>query len=306
MSAALRLGTRGSPLALWQAHWVAKQIEVQAGRAVEIVVVKSRAEEFPSKQLSQLGVGVFTAQLDEELLESRIELAVHSMKDLPSTETAGLCIAATPERESPWDAFLSRSGRPFTEMAHGARIGTSSPRRAAQLLAQRPDLDIVPIRGNVATRLRKLEEGLDGTILAHAGLKRLDQEEIITEVFDLDVLVPAVAQGALAVVTREDDPQTRQVCAALEHAETRTRTTAERSFLRRLRGGCQVPAGALATIDGDELTITAVLAAPDGSTCLRGERRGAPEEAGAIGDALARELLAAGGAEIVATLHEGR
>ena len=301
----LRLGTRGSPLALWQARWVAERVEAAGSCEVALEIVKTTAEQFPEKALTQMGIGIFTAELDNALLERRIDFAVHSLKDVPSTLHPELAIAAVPERESPWDAFVSRDGTRLEDLPRGARLGTSSPRRQAQLRWRRPDLEMVPLRGNVQTRLRKVEEeGLAGTVLAHAGLRRLGQEDVITHLLKTDVLVPAVAQGALGVVTRADDDDTREILSVLEHRESRVRVEAERGYLRRLRGGCQVPAGALAEHDsgGDQLHLVAVLAAPDGSRCLRGERRGPASEAETLGESLADELLAQGGQEILAEM----
>jgi hydroxymethylbilane synthase len=300
----LRLGTRGSPLALWQARWVAERIEA-AGRAVALEIVKTTAEKFPEKALTGMGAGIFTAELDAALLEGRIDLAVHSLKDVPSTIHRELTIAAVPERESPWDAFLSRDGTPLDNLPRGARLGTSSPRRQAQLWWRRPDLEMVPLRGNVQTRLRKVEEqGLAGTVLAHAGLRRLGQEDLITHLLEAEVLVPAVAQGALGVVTRAGDRETRGIVAALDHRTSRVRVEAERAYLRRLRGGCQVPAGALAEHDPrtGEVRMVAVLAAPDGSRLLRREGRGAADQAETLGERLADEILAEGGDGILAEM----
>ena len=301
----LRLGTRGSPLALWQARWVAERIEAAGPWQVELETVKTTAEHFPEKALTQMGVGIFTAELDRALLEKRIDLAVHSLKDVASNHHPDLTIAAVPERESPWDAFLSRDGTRLDDLPEAARIGTSSPRRQAQLLWHRPDLEIVPLRGNVETRLRKVEERrLSGTVLAHAGLRRLGKEDLITQLLKADILVPAVAQGALAIMTRAADDEIRRILSALDHPESHLRVKAERAYLRRLRGGCQVPAGALAEYDAkaDELRLVAVLAAPDGSQCLRGERAAPASRAEALGIDLAEELLSQGGDEILAAM----
>lgn len=284
---------------------MAERIEDARGCEVALEIVKTTAERFPEKALTGMGAGIFTAELDNALLEGRIDLAVHSLKDVPSNLHPDLAIAAVPERESPWDAFLSRDGTSLDDLPRGARLGTSSPRRQAQLWWRRPDLEMVPLRGNVQTRLRKVEEkGLAGTVLAHAGLRRLGQEHLITHLFEADVLVPAVAQGALGVVTRADDGEMRSILGALDHRESRVRVEAERAYLRRLRGGCQVPAGAIAEHDPrtDELRMVAVLAAPDGSRLLRHERRGAASEAGKLGETLAEELLAQGGDGILAEM----
>ena len=311
MESQLRLGTRGSPLARWQARWVAEKIASGGRREVELEIVKTAAEQFPETALSKIGaltkmgVGIFTAELDRALLEKRIDLAVHSLKDVPSALHPELSIAAVPERESPWDAFISRDGTRFEDLPEASRIGTSSPRRQAQLLWRRPDLEMVPLRGNVATRLSKVEERkLAGTVLAHAGLIRLGLEDQVTHLLEAEVLVPAVAQGALGVVTRAADDDVRGILSALDHRESRLCVEAERAYLRRLRGGCQVPAGALAEYDagGDHLRLVAALAAPDGSRCIRGERTGPATEAEALGRDLAEELLGRGGDEILAAM----
>lgn len=302
----MKLGTRGSPLALWQAERVKAALEECAsGLAIEIVVVKTSGESFPEQPIVEIGSGVFSRELDDALTSGAIDLAVHSLKDLPCDYPAELLIAAVPERESPLDAFVSADGTSLDDLPAGAKIGTGSPRRKAQILARRPDLEVVPLRGNVQTRLRKIaDEGLAGTILAHAGLRRLGMENVITHTFEADVLVPAVGQGALAVTTRRDDDATCEHVERLDDIETRRRVTAERAFLRELRGGCQAPVGALATLDGDEMSIEAVLAKPDGSICLRKSSRGCIDEGETLGREAALDLLSRGGDAILEELSE--
>jgi hydroxymethylbilane synthase len=299
----LRLGTRGSPLALWQAKWVQDTLrETQPERPVEVVIVKTQAEKFPERDLPEIGVGVFTKELDDALERGDIDCAVHSLKDVPSELDPALRLVAVPARESPLDAFVSSDGTLLANLPKGAALGTGSPRRKAQLLAYRPDLRIVPLRGNVGTRLRKMkEQGLAGTILAHAGLRRLAQEDAITELLSPDVVLPAVSQGALAIVARKIDTETHALLATLDHPPSHGRVLAERGFLRTLRGGCQVPAGALATIeaDGTSLRIQAVLAATDGSRLLKGEQRGHIDKGAALGASLGTELLEGGGEDIL-------
>ncbi len=316
-SKTLRLGTRGSPLALWQARWVRDALcRVEPSLDVELVVVHTRAENFPEKELAAIGVGVFTRELDEALLWRDIDLAVHSLKDVPSILQPDLTIAAVPERESPLDAFISRDRTPLEALPQGAKIGTGSPRRKAQLLYFRRDLEIVPLRGNVGTRLSKVEEqGLAGTILAHAGLKRMGEEARITQLLEADLLLPAVSQGALAVLTREENHEAQALLAALDHRQSRLRVSAERAFLGRLRGGCQVPVGALATFSGrgakaespseEEMLLQAVVVAPDGSARVRGERTGPSVEAESLGTHLAEELLERGGKAILEGMEKG-
>jgi hydroxymethylbilane synthase len=297
----LRLGSRGSPLALWQAGWIRDRLlGGHPGLAVELVVMRTRAESFPERALEEIGSGIFTREFDTALIDRRIDIAVHSLKDIPSAMPRELMIAAVPERESPLDALVSAGGVPLAALAPGARVGTGSPRRKAQLLALRPDLEVVPLRGNVDTRLGKIATGgLAGTILAYAGLKRLGKEAVISEVLDPARMVPAVGQGALAVSCRVDDAATRRLLEPLEHPPSRLAIEAERSFLRRLEGGCQVPAGALATLEGTTLRLAGVLAAPDGSISLRGELSGDTAGALRLGEELADDLLRRGGDRIL-------
>ncbi len=300
-----RLGTRGSPLALWQAEWVARQLKAEdSGLEIEIVKVRTLAEKFPESEVAEIGVGIFTRELDEALLRGDIDFAVHSLKDIPTEVDPRLEITAVPTRESPFDAFISADGTTLAHLPRGARIGTGSPRRRAQLLCARPDLEIMPLRGNVATRLRKMEEErLAGTILAHAGLKRLDEERRITEVLSCSIILPAVSQGALAVVACRDAPRLISSLKRLDHPPSRTCVMSERAFLRRLRGGCQVPAGALGTLRaGQTLHLQGIVAALDGSTRVRGELTGPVEAAEELGIRLANDLLERGGREILAAL----
>ncbi len=302
----LKLGTRGSPLALWQANCTKDALlKGRDDLEIEIITISTRAETFSERPLETIGVGVFTKELDEATLRGDIALAVHSLKDIPSQLAAGLVLAAVLERESPFDALISSTGVKLDDLPSGAVIGTGSPRRKAQLLARRPDFEVVPMRGNVETRLRKLREhGLAGTILAYAGLVRLGREDVITHLLDADIMVPAVGQGAVAVTAREDDSQLRELLAGIDHRPTRLAVEAERGYLSELRGGCQVPAGALATLDGDRVSIEGVVASPDGATRLRGMRSGDAKEPVETGRGLARELLDRGGREILARLRD--
>ncbi len=312
----IRIGSRGSPLALWQAHSVRDHLSAaEPGLEVSIEIIRTAAEKFPETSPQAIGVGIFTREIDEELLSRRIDLAVHSLKDIPSELHPELTIACVPRRESPLDAFVGVGETRILSLANlppGARVGTGSPRRKAQLLHLRPDLEIVPLRGNVDTRLRKARErNLAGTILAHAGLKRLGREEVIHHLISTDWLTPAVGQGALAIASRADREEMVQLARHLEHPNSRFRITAERAFLKRLRGGCQVPAGALAEIlekSGQPmLRLQGVLAMPDGSRCIRGRRWGKMEEAEEIGRSLADELMEQGGKEVLEAVrrHSG-
>lgn len=310
-SRALKLGTRGSPLALWQAEWVRQALRpVAPGLETEITIIRTSAENHPEQEIPAIGTGVFSRELDDALLAGEIDGAVHSLKDLPSDYHPDLEIIAVPPRESPLDAFVGADGLGLGEVAPGARIGTGSPRRKAQLLSWRPDLEIIPLRGNVNTRLDKISrEGLAGTVLAHAGLRRLGKEELVTELIDPSIILPAVGQGALAVVTRKDDDSYRRELLALDDSVSHEIARAERSFLRRLRGGCQVAAGALARIeqeDGESIHIEGVLASEDGSTCLRAVRSGPRSEGVGLAAELADELLQQGGEELIRNPDEPR
>ncbi|HEY76376.1 MAG TPA: hydroxymethylbilane synthase [Thermoflexia bacterium] len=298
----VRVGTRRSALALWQAHWVVERMKRHTPHLqVQVVEVHTLGDRRRDLSLSQAGgVGLFVKELERALLQGEIDLAVHSLKDLPTRLPPGLALAAIPERGDPRDALVSRTGRPLSALPSGARVGTSSRRRAAQLLALRPDLRIADIRGNVDTRLRKVEEGrYDAAILAVAGLVRLGRADRITEVLSPEIMLPAVGQGALAVEVRADDERIRSLVAPLDHSPTRAATTAERAFLARLGGGCHAPVGAYAEVDGHQIHLRALVASPDGRTIIRGARQGATSEAEALGWALAEDLLARGADALV-------
>lgn len=303
----IRIGTRGSALALWQANWVKSQLEsLDPGLTVELTIIKTKGDKILDVPLAKVGgKGLFVKEIEEALLEGRVDLAVHSMKDMPADLPAGLCIGPVPERENPSDALVSADGAGLMALKPGARVGTSSLRRAAQLRHARPDLTIVSLRGNLDTRLRKLDEGqMDAVVLAAAGMRRLGVAHRISELLDHDTLLPAVAQGALCIETREDDPRVAQRLAPMNHPETRTTVLGERAFLHRLGGSCQVPvAGHARLIDG-EFVITGLVADLDGKTVIRDTLTGSPERADATGIALAERLLAQGAAEILETLQE--
>ncbi|MBX5491805.1 MAG: hydroxymethylbilane synthase [Chloroflexi bacterium] len=299
----LRLGTRGSKLALRQAELVRDALCVHhPGLVVELVTITTRGDRLADVPLQQIsGQGVFARALEDALLAGTIDCAVHSLKDLPGVARPGLVLAAFPPREDARDALVARTAPSFAALPHGARVATSSPRRAAQLLAARPDLEIVPIRGNVDTRLRKLaEQQLDATVLAVAGLQRLGLAEWITEALPLGLCLPAVGQGALAVQGRAGDTTTQALVAPLDDAPTRAAVEAERGLLAALGGGCRVPIAGHATVEGTTLRLQGLLAAPDGRTVLRDQVTGPTEAAAALGRELAERLLAAGGAALVA------
>lgn len=246
----IKIGTRGSKLALWQANWVKSAIEKSGNgewkAKVELVIIKTKGDKILDVPLAKVGgKGLFVKEIEEALLDGRIDLAVHSMKDMPSEIPEGLCIGAVPERETPKDVLISGKGLLLSELPAGACVGTSSLRRAAQLRRARPDIDIVPLRGNLDTRLKKLEHGdMDAIILAAAGVKRMNFESRITEYLDEDIMLPAVGQGALCIETRENDPEIEPVIGPLNHQETRSVVMGERAFLNCLEGGCQVPIAA--------------------------------------------------------------
>jgi hydroxymethylbilane synthase len=297
----LTIGSRGSQLALWQARWIQGRLET-FGEDARIEIIKTTGDKITDVPLAKVGTkGLFTKEIEEALLEGRIDLAVHSLKDLPTEMPEGLVIAAVPERQDPRDALV---GRKLADLPPGAKVGTSSLRRVAQIRASRPDLVIESVRGNVDTRLRKLDEGMyEAIVLAAAGLKRLGWESRIAEVLPPEIMCPAVGQGALAVETRDDGGSGQRVCALLEHAITRAAVTAERALLGALGGGCQVPIGAYATCEGETLRLRGLVASPDGSTVIRRENSGTLSDADRLGRELGSELLAAGGRQILEAVY---
>ena len=297
----LTIGSRGSQLALWQARWIQARLE-SFGFTCKIEIIHTTGDKITDVALSKVGTkGLFTKEIEEALLSGAIDLAVHSLKDMPTDLPAGLTLSAIPEREDPRDAII---GGRLTELKHQARVGTSSLRRAAQLRAIRPDLEIENIRGNLDTRLRKLDEGkYDAIVLASAGLKRLGWADRITEVLEPDVMCPAVGQGALAVETRDDGGEGQKATARLDHASTRVTVTAERAVLAALGGGCQVPIGAYATVHDGRLQLRAIIVSPDGLKVIRREASGHGNDAAAIGRTLGEELLAEGGAQILESVY---
>jgi len=300
--ARLRIGSRGSQLALWQANHVSGLLR-ERGHEVEIEVIKTTGDKITEVALAQVGTkGMFTKEIEEALAEGRVDLAVHSLKDLPTELASTFTLAAVMKRQDPRDAFLSLRYERFTALPQGARVGTSSLRRQAQIKSVRPDLNIFSLRGNVDTRLRKLESGeFDAIILAAAGLNRLGRTERVREVLPLDVLCPAVGQGALGIEARADDTATLQDLAFLDDRAARRATAAERALLRTLGGGCQVPIGAYAEAVDGTLKLTAIVAQPDGSEVLRDQQTGNdPEE---LGMRVGRALLASGADGILRAVY---
>src|ERR1700722_13270687 len=269
----LTIGSRGSQLALWQAHWIQARLQ-ELGQESRIEIIKTTGDKITDVALSQVGSkGLFTKEIEEALLAGAIDLAVHSLKDMPTDLPHGLTLAAIPEREDPRDALI---GRALEDLPQGARVGTGSLRRSAQLRARRPDLRIEDIRGNVDTRLHKLDEGrYDAIVLALAGLRRLGLENRVTEIFNPGIMCPAVGQGALAVETRDDNGNAFQIAQRLEHPETRAAITAERAVLASLGGGCQAPMGAYAYVNDATLYVIALVISPDGSRKIRHAKHGA-------------------------------
>ena len=293
----LVIASRGSQLALWQARWVAAQLSA-AGHECRIAIIKTTGDKITDVPLAKVGTkGLFTKEIEEALLDGRADLAVHSLKDLPTELPEGLILAAVPVREDPRDAVV---GRKLADLPPGAKVGTSSLRRAAQLRQLRPDLQVESVRGNLDTRLRKLDEGqYDAILLAAAGLKRLGWGHRIAEILAPEQMCPAVGQGALAIETRSGFDGV----AMLDHADTHTAVMAERAVLGALGGGCQVPIGAYATVSQGRVTLLAIVAAPDGTQVVRAEAEGASADAAEIGARLAADLLARGARQILEAVY---
>ena len=305
----LVIATRGSALALWQAEHVRARLQaVEAGLEVELMVIKTTGDKIVDRPLSQVGgKGLFVKEIEQALIERQADVAVHSMKDVPAELAPGLLMAAISEREDPRDALVSRGGEPLAALPAGARVGTSSLRRVCQLRVMRPDLDLVPLRGNVPTRIARVDSGdLAAAVLAAAGLVRLGHEDRIAERFDPSICVPAAGQGALGIETRADDDLLRALCRrALQHDGDAACVSAERGFLARLGGGCQTPVAAYARLSagGAELSLTALVGRPDGSEIIRGERTGPAAHARELGAALGDELMARGARRILDELE---
>jgi hydroxymethylbilane synthase len=298
---ALRIGTRGSALALWQARSIAEALREATGIEPEIVVIKTSGDKFQQVSFSQIGTkGVFIKELEDALLEERIDLAVHSMKDVPTEMPQGLTIAAIGKREDVRDALLSSSGATLASLPQGARVGTSSLRRQSQLLYARRDLRLLELRGNVDTRIEKLKRGdYDAIVLAKAGLDRLGLSGNISQVLPHDVSLPAAGQGAIGIEARAGDAETMRVLAGLEDAETHSAVTAERCALAGLGGGCQVPIGAWGRIENGKLLLDVVVLSPDGTQRMWEKDSGSPVEAEGIGKRVAQKLRDDGAAALL-------
>jgi hydroxymethylbilane synthase len=303
---ALRIGTRGSALALWQARSISEALRGVTGVQSELVIVKTSGDKFQQTSFSEIGTkGVFIKELEDALLERRVDLAVHSMKDVPTEIPGGLTIAAICKRQDVRDALLSTSGALLDHLRAQAKVGTSSLRRKAQLLYARSDLQILDLRGNVDTRIEKLKRGdYDAIVLAKAGLDRLGLNANITEVLPTDVCLPAAGQGAIGIEARTKDAETLGILAALNDAETRAGVEAERAALAGLEGGCQVSIGAWGRVENGKLVLEVTVLSPDGAQRMREKSWGAPEEAVALGERVAAKMLEQGAAAMLA--REGR
>ncbi len=297
----IRLGSRGSKLALWQAEFIQSEVSRRTGRPVEIVRIKTTGDMILDVPLARVGgKGLFVKEIEEALLSARIDLAVHSMKDVPTDLPSGLEIVAITRREDPRDAFLSARHKRFEDLPRGAKLGTSSLRRQTQLLAVRPDLEVESLRGNLDTRIRKMEQGqYDAIVLAAAGLRRLGWEKKITHYIPESVSLPAIGQGALGIEIRSDDGATREAVAFLSDRDTALAVRAERGFLKRLEGGCQVPIAAHGRTNGNAIVLDGLVGRPDGSHVIRGSRTGTVSDPESLGVGLADDLLARGAREIL-------
>ena len=301
MKNSLVIGTRGSQLALWQAQFVKEQLEnLYTGLEVQFKIIKTTGDTFPDRSIVGLGKGVFTKEIDIALLAGEIDLAVHSLKDLPTQLPEGLCLAAIPPREDPRDVLITTTGLPLEDLLNGAKVGTTSPRRKAQLLGMRPDLQVVDIRGNIDTRLRKLQESdLGAIILAAAGINRLRKPEVITQFFDVERMVPAPGQGALAIEVREGDTAVTDLLKPLNDPETVAAVTAERTLLQTLGGGCQIPVGAYARhIDG-KLRLISTVCHPDGALRIFESAVGNPLAPLNLAETVAQKLRSNGAIELL-------
>ncbi len=302
----IRLGTRKSLLALTQSSWVKERIEAAwPDVEVELVKVVTKGDKILDVPLAKVGgKGLFVKEIEEAMLDGRIDFAVHSLKDVPAELPDGLEVTVFPEREDPRDAFISRDGKGLDGLPRGSVVGTSSLRRMAQLRALRPDLEIRSLRGNLDTRLKKLDAGeYDAIVLAAAGLNRLGLSGRVTSYFGVDQLLPAVGQGALGIEFRSSDSDMREILSAIHHEPTAIAVQAERAFLARLEGGCQVPIGAHATIEGSKLRLCGLVGDERGEKIIKQEAEGPAEEAVSLGTGLAEAVLAAGAREILDELY---
>ena len=302
----IKIGTRGSQLALWQANWIKSAILFfQNDISVSLEIIKTTGDKILDVPLAKVGgKGLFVKEIEEALLDGRIDIAVHSMKDMPGKLPEGLCIGAIPKRENPHDVLISKNNRLLSDLPKGARIGTSSLRRSSQLKHIRQDFKILPLRGNLDTRIRKIEtEKLDAIVLAAAGLRRLNYQDRISQYLPLEVMLPAVGQGALCIETRKNDPHVSAIVDTLNHAETRMVVLAERAFLRRLEGGCQAPIAAFGQMEKEKLTLTGLVADIEGKAVIRESLTASCAMVEQIGVDLAEKILEMGAGEILEKLQ---
>jgi hydroxymethylbilane synthase len=297
----LRIGTRGSLLAKWQADFVRKQLFAATGAEAEIVIIKTTGDRMQQAPLTQIGgKGIFIKELEDALLEEAVDLAVHSVKDIPTETPSRLCFPAVCRRDDVRDCVVSANAAPLANLRKGARVGTSSLRRQAQVRHHWPDLDVRELRGNVDTRLRKVESGeYDAIILAKAGLDRLGWSQRITETLDPEAFMPAVGQGAIAVQTRVNDAEAAEALAKLDDSETRSAIICERALLSKLQGGCQVPLGAWARLERAELVLEACVCSVDGAQYVKQRATAAPDQAAQLGEHMAHLLIEAGARNIL-------
>lgn len=303
----LTIGTRGSKLALWQANFISSEIKKHFQGEVVLKIIKTTGDKILDSPLAKIGdKGLFVKEIESALLEEEVDLAVHSMKDMPTEVPEGLMLTGASKRENPRDAFISTKYNTLSEVSENGIIATSSLRRKAQVLYARPDLTIVDIRGNVDTRVRKLQEGAaDGLIMAVAGLKRLGLEGNIKEIISTETMLPAVGQGCVAIEAREDDTEVNEIIGYISCKEDFTAVKSERALMKRLEGGCQIPVGALATINGDSLRLEAMVASIDGKRLIRDELAGSIDNPEELGVKLADILIEKGAGEILDEIREG-
>jgi len=304
----IRIATRKSPLALWQAEWVSAELErLFPGTTTELVKIVTKGDKILDVPLAKVGgKGLFTKEIDEALLDGRADIAVHSMKDVPTELPAGTSIRAHPKREDPRDIYATVTGGDLDSLPENATIGTSSLRRIAQINAKYPKFKCVSIRGNIQTRRNKLGTEVDAVILAAAGIKRMGMDDQMHGYLEVADVLPAVAQGTLGIQTKDDNTEANRMVDALNHAETVVRTQAERAFLARLEGGCQVPIGAYATLEGDTLYLDGLVGSVDGKTLIRRQISGAKNDAKNLGVQLADTILDLGAREILEALYESQ
>jgi hydroxymethylbilane synthase len=303
----LIIGSRGSGLALWQANWIKSQLEeLHSGLEVDITIIKTSGDKIQDVPLTKIGgKGLFVKEIEEALLRRDVDIAVHSMKDVPMQLPYELEISVVTERENPFDALISRDNIQLDDLPKNAKVGTGSLRRSSQLLKYRPDLKIVPLRGNIDTRIKKLDsEGLDAIILAAAGLRRMGWGDKIAQVIPAEIILPAMGQGTVGIETRKHDPNVLEAIMALDHEETHLALDAERAFVDVLEGGCQVPIGAYATLDKERISLSGLVASLDGKTIYQAIKQRPLAEAKQLGQELGKEILAMGADKILKEIYQ--